>query len=61
MRERAEKLARLKIGTTWRRVSDGTTFTILQRRSPTSLRVKDGFGNTWRMHPAILLGAEEVK
>ena len=59
VRKRAEKLARLKVGTTWERPG-GERYTILERRSPSSLRVKDQWGDTWRMHPRTLLGAEEV-
>jgi len=59
VRERAAEMARFKVGTTWRR-SDGSTWTIVQRRSPTSLRVKDQWGDHWRMNPKTLLGAEEV-
>lgn len=59
VRERATEMARFKVGTTWRR-SDGSTWTIVQRRSPTSFRVTNEYGDTWRMHPRTLLGAEEV-
>lgn len=59
VRERADQMARLKVGTTWER-GDGSTYTIVQRRSPTSLRVKDQFGDHWRMNPRVLLGAKEV-
>ena len=59
VRKRAEKLARLKVGTTWERPG-GERYTILERRSPSSLRVKDQWGDTWRMPPRTLLGAEEV-
>ena len=60
VRKRAEQMSRFKVGTTWRR-SDGSTWTIVQRRSPTSLRVKDQWGDHWRMNPKTLLGAEEVR
>ena len=60
VRKRAAEMARFKVGTTWRR-SDGSTYMIVQRRSPTSLRVKDQWGDHWRMNPESLLGAEEVK
>lgn len=59
VRERAALLARLKVGTTWER-ADGSTYTIIQRRSPTSLRVRDQSGNHWRMTPGALLGAKEL-
>lgn len=59
VRERAAEMARFKVGTTWRR-SDGSTWTIVQRRSPTSLLVEDQWGDRWRMNPKTLLGAEEV-
>ena len=59
VRERAEQMARFKVGTTWER-ADGTVYTIVQRRSPTSLRVKDQFGDHWRTSPRVLLGAKEV-
>ena len=59
VRKRAAEMARHKIGTTWRR-HDGSTWTIVRRRSPSSLLVKDQWGDSWRMHPITLLGAEEV-
>lgn len=59
VRERAAEMARFKVGTTWER-ADGSTYTIVQRRSPTSLRVKDQFGDHWRMNPRVLLGAKEI-
>ena len=60
VRKRAAELARFKVGTTWRR-ADGDTWTIIKRRSPSSLLVADQFGDRWRMSPRTLLGAEEVK
>ena len=59
VRKQAEFMAQLKLGTTWKRL--GSTYTILKRRSPTSLLVEDGHGVRWRMNPRMLLGAEEVK
>lgn len=59
VRERAALLARFKVGTTWER-ADGSIYTIVQRRSPTSLRVKDQYGDYWRTKPSTLLGAKEI-
>ena len=58
VRKRAEQMARFKIGTTW--AYAGHEYTIIERRSPTSLSVKDQWGDHWRMNPKTLLGAEEV-
>ena len=59
VRERAEAMAKLKVGTTWERAC-GERYTIVKRRSPSSLLVKDQSGFTWRMNPNMLIGAEEV-
>ena len=59
VRERAEKLSRIKLGTTWK-LGDNT-FTIIERKSPSCVRTKNQFGDTWRMNPKYLLRAEEVK
>ena len=59
VRKRAEKLARLKVGTTWERPG-GERYTILERRNPSSLRIRDQFGDTWRASPKIFLSATEV-
>ena len=52
-------MARFKIGTTW--AYAGHEYTIIERRSPTSFRVKDEYGDTWRMKMSQLLHAEEAK
>ena len=36
-------------------------YTIVERRSPTSFRVKNEYGDTWRMKMSQLLHAEEAK
>ena len=59
VRKRAEKLARVKVGTTW--AYAGHEYTIIERRSPTSFRVKNEYGDTWRMKMSQLLHAEEAK
>ena len=59
VRKRAEQMARFKLGTTW--AYAGHEYTIVERRSPTSFRVKDECGDTWRMKLSQLLHAEEVK
>ena len=59
VRKRAEQMARFKIGTTW--AYAGHEYTIIERRSPTSFRVKNEYGDTWRMKMSQLLHAEEVK
>ena len=59
VRKRAEQMARFKIGTTWAYASH--EYTIIERRSPTSFRVKNEYGDTWRMKMSQLLHAEEVK
>ena len=59
VRKRAEQTARFKIGTTW--AYAGREYTIIERRSPTSFRVKNEYGDTWRMKMSQLLHAEEVK
>ena len=58
VRKRAEQMARFKIGTTW--AYAGHEYTIIERRNPTSFRVKDEYGDTWRMKMSQLLHAEEV-
>lgn len=59
VRKRAEQMARFKIGTTW--AYAGHEYTIIERRSPTSFRVKNEYGDTWRMKMSQLLHAEEAK
>ena len=59
VRKRAEQMSRFKIGTTW--AYAGHEYTIIERRSPTSFRVKNEYGDTWRMKMSQLLHAEEVK
>lgn len=59
VRERAEKLARMKVGTMWER-EGGARYMIVERRSPSSLRIRDQFGDTWRANPKIFLSATEV-
>ena len=59
VRKRAEAIAKLKVGTTWER-GCGERYTIVKRRSPSSLLVKDQSGFTWRMNSNMLIGAEEV-
>ena len=59
VRERAENMAKFKIGTTW--AYGGHEYTIIARRSPTSFRVKNEYGETWRMKLSQLFAAEEMK
>lgn len=59
VRERADQMARRKVGTTW--AYAGHEYTIIERRSPTSFRVKNEYGDTWRMKMSQLLHAEEAK
>lgn len=59
VRKRAEQMARFKIGTTW--AYGGHEYTIIERRSPTSFRVKNEYGDPWRMKMSQLLHAKEVK
>lgn len=59
VRKRAEQMARFKIGTTW--AYGGHEYTIIERRSPTSFRVKNEYGDPWRMKMSQLLHAEEAK
>lgn len=60
VRKRAAKLARMKVGTRWE-YATGQRYTIIERRGPSSFRVKDEFGDTWRMKLSQLRHAEEVK
>ena len=56
VRKRAAKLAQMKVGTTWE-CAAGERYTIIERRSPSSLRVKDQFGFTWKANPKMFLDA----
>lgn len=58
VRERAERERRIKVGTKWK--YGGHEFTVIERRSPQSFRVKDEYGDTWRMKLRQLACAEEV-
>lgn len=59
VRKRAEQMTRFKVGTTW--AYGGHEYTIIERRSPTSFRVKNEYGDPWCMKMSQLLHAEEVK
>lgn len=47
VKARGEKLQKAKLGSKWR--GYGHTFEIIERRSPTSFRAKDEYGETWRL------------
>ena len=52
----AEQKRRLKIGTKWK--YGNKVYEILKRLSPTAFRVKDQWGDTWRVRTNQLLNAE---
>ena len=58
VRDRAARDRRFKIGTKWKYGEH--EYTVLERRSPTSFRVKDEWGDTYRMKLSQLRHAEEV-
>lgn len=47
VKARGEKLQKATIGSKWQ--GYGHTFEIIKRRSPTSFRAKDEYGETWRL------------
>jgi hypothetical protein len=47
VKARGEKLQKAKLGSKWR--GYGHTFEIIERRSPSSFRAKDEYGETWRL------------
>ena len=59
VRDRAARDRRIKIGTKWK--YGGHIYEVIARRSPTSFRAKDEFGDTWRVKLSQLRHAEEVK
>ena len=58
VRDRAARDRRVKIGTKWK--YGGSVYEVIARSSPTSFRVRDEFGDTWRMKLSQLRRAEEV-
>lgn len=59
VRERGEKLKRVVIGSVW---DNGEhRYTVVRRRSPSSLVVKDEYGDNWRISPGRLSNFDEVK
>ena len=58
VRDRAARDKRIKIGTKWK--YGGFVYEVIARRSPTSFRVRNEFGDTWRMKLSQLRRAEEV-
>lgn len=47
VKARGEKLRKIVVGSKWQ--GYGHTFEIIERRSPTSFRAKDEYGETWRL------------
>lgn len=47
VKARGEKLQKATVGSKWQ--GYGHTFEIIKRRSPTSFRAKDEYGETWRL------------
>lgn len=47
VKARGEKLQKAKLGSRWK--GYGHVFEIIKRRSPTSFRAKDEYGETWRL------------
>lgn len=58
VRERGEKLKRVVIGSKWN--SGEKQYTVMRRRSPSSLVVEDEEGMRWRISPHRLINYDEV-
>ena len=58
VKARGEKIKSMTTGTKWER--GGTIYEIIVRRSPTLYRVKDLFGDTWRIPLTYLLQMERI-
>ena len=59
VRERGERLKRVVVGSVW---DNGKhRYTVVKRRSPSSLVVQDELGNHWHISPGRLLNFSEVK
>lgn len=58
VKARGEKLQKIVIGSKWQ--GYGHTFEIIKRRSPTSFRAKDEYGETWRLTSKNILAMESL-
>ena len=59
VKARGEKLQKATVGSKWQ--GYGHTFEIIKRRSPTSFRVKDEYGETWRLTSRNILKMESLQ
>lgn len=58
VKARGEKLQKATVGSKW--LGYGHTFEIIKRRSPTSFRAKDEYGETWRLTSKNILAMESL-
>lgn len=58
VKARGEKLQKVTVGSKWQ--GYGHTFEIIKRRSPTSFRAKDEYGETWRLTSQNILAMESL-
>lgn len=59
VKARGEKLQKATVGSKWQ--GYGHTFEIIKRRSPSSFRAKDEYGETWRLTSKNILAMEKLK